>query len=82
MMKDSVKIVNFQKDYPNAKVFNLEQNYRSTQVILDAAHSVISKNRSHPILKLWTQNNGGEKIEIYQARNEIEEAKIIFFNPE
>lgn len=74
---DFRNIVNFQKDYPSAKVFNLEQNYRSTQNILDAAHAVISKNTSHPILKLWTQKNGGEKIEIYGARNEIEEAGFI-----
>lgn len=74
---DFRNIVNFQKDYPGAKVFNLEQNYRSTQVILDAAHSVISKNKSHPILKLWTENGGGEKIEVYQGRSEIEEAMFI-----
>lgn len=74
---DFRNIVNFQKDYPNAKVFNLEQNYRSTQTILDAAHSVISKNRSHPILKLWTNKKGGEKILVYEARNEVEEANFI-----
>src|SRR3989337_2175434 len=43
------------KDYPKIKVINLEQNYRSTQTILDAANSVISKNTGHPILKLWTE---------------------------
>ena len=74
---DFRNIVNFQKDYPSTRVFNLEQNYRSTQTILDAAHSVISKNRSHPILKLWTEKNGGEKIEVYEAGNEIEEALFI-----
>ena len=74
---DFRNIVNFQKDYPNSKVFNLEQNYRSTQTILDAAHSVISKNKSHPILKLWTDKKGGEKIEVYEARSEIEEADFI-----
>ncbi|MBI2597403.1 UvrD-helicase domain-containing protein [Candidatus Daviesbacteria bacterium] len=74
---DFRNIVNFQKDYPNAKVFNLEQNYRSTQNILDAAHAVISKNKLHPILKLWTNKNGGEKIEIVEVRNEIEEALFI-----
>ncbi|MBU1031402.1 UvrD-helicase domain-containing protein [Patescibacteria group bacterium] len=74
---DFRNIVNFQKDYPNTKVFNLEQNYRSTQNILDAATAIISKNRSHPILKLWTQKDGGEKIEIAQVRNEIEEANFI-----
>ena len=74
---DFRNIVNFQKDYPKTQVFNLEQNYRSTQTILDAAHSVISKNKSHPILKLWTDKKGGEKIEVYEARNEVEEANFI-----
>ncbi len=74
---DFRNIVNFEKDYPNTKVFNLEQNYRSTQKILDAAHAVISKNKSHPILKLWTENESGEKIEIIETRSEIEEAIFI-----
>jgi len=74
---DFRNIVNFQKDYPNTKVFNLEQNYRSTQNILDTAHAIISKNKSHPILKLWTKKNGGEKIEIVEVRNEVEEALFI-----
>lgn len=74
---DYRNMLNFQKDYPNAKVFNLEQNYRSTQTILDAATAVISKNRSHPILKLWTQKSGGEKIQVVEVRNEIEEALFI-----
>ena len=74
---DFRNIVNFQKDYPNVKIFNLEQNYRSTQNILDAAHAVISKNKTHPILKLWTQKDGGEKIEVVEVRNEIEEALFI-----
>ncbi len=74
---DFRNIVNFEKDYPNCKIFNLEQNYRSTQNILDAAHAVISKNKSHPILKLWTDKNGGEKIQIVEVRNEVEEALFI-----
>ncbi|MBI2196222.1 UvrD-helicase domain-containing protein [Candidatus Daviesbacteria bacterium] len=74
---DFRNIVNFQKDYPTAKIFNLEQNYRSTQNILDAAHAIISKNKSHPILKLWTNKDGGEKIEVVEVRNEVEEALFI-----
>ena len=74
---DFRNIVNFEKDYPNTKIFNLEQNYRSTQNILDAATAVISKNKSHPILKLWTDQDGGEKIEIVETRNEVEEALFI-----
>ena len=74
---DFRNIVNFKTDYPEAKVFNLEQNYRSTQTILDAAHSVISKNKSHPILALWTANKGGDKIEIFEARSEVDEANFV-----
>ena len=74
---DFRNIVNFQKDYPQVKVFNLEQNYRSTQNILDAAHAIICKNKSHPVLKLWTKKEGGEKIEIVEVRNEVEEALFI-----
>lgn len=65
------------KDYPNIKVVNLEQNYRSTQNILEAANAVISKNTSHPILKLWTEKGGGEKISIYPARNGFDEAEFV-----
>ncbi len=74
---DYRNIVNFEKDYPDTKVFHLEQNYRSTQNILGAAHAIISKNKSHPILKLWTKKDGGEKIEVVEVRNEIEEALFI-----
>lgn len=74
---DFRNIVNFKKDYPEAKVFNLEQNYRSTQVILDAAQAVISKNKLHPILKLWTDKKSGPKISTFEARNEVDEAIFI-----
>lgn len=65
------------RDFPNIKIINLEQNYRSTQNILDAANSVISKNTTHPILKLWTQNHSGEKIKLYTARNGLDEASFV-----
>lgn len=65
------------KDYPDIKIINLEQNYRSTQNILDAANSVISKNTTHPILKLWTEKEKGEKIKLYTARNGLDEADFI-----
>ncbi len=74
---DYRNMLRFQKDYPEAKVFNLEQNYRSTQIILDAAHAVISVNRSHPILKLWTEKKTGPKITLFEARNEVEEASYV-----
>ena len=65
------------QDYPDIKVINLEQNYRSTQNILDAANLVISKNTSHPILKLWTEKEKGSRIKIYAARNGFDEADFI-----
>ena len=65
------------KDFPNIKVINLEQNYRSTQNILEAANSIISKNTSHPILKLWTDNETGERIKIYCAKNGYDEASFV-----
>lgn len=74
---DFRNIINFKRDFPDAVVFNLEQNYRSTQVILDAAFGVISKNTTHPILKLWTDKHGGDKITLYEARNEHDEATFL-----
>ncbi len=70
-------ISGFQKDFPNTRVFHLERNYRSTQVILDAAYGVISQNTSHPILKLWTKEKAGPAIELFSGRNEHEEAAFI-----
>jgi len=67
----------FKEDYKETKTFALSQNYRSTQKILDAASSVISKNTTHPILKLWTENPIGEEIMMYEARNEQDEAVYI-----
>lgn len=74
---DYRNINNFKKDFPETKVFNLEQNYRSTQIILDAAFGVISKNTTHPVLSLWTDKKSGEKIILYEARNERDEASYI-----
>jgi len=74
---DFRNILNFEKDFKNVTVFNLTRNYRSTQAILDSAFSVISQNESHPILKLWTKNKGGELLEIFEAENEVEEAGFV-----
>lgn len=74
---DFRNIVSFERDYPKTKVFNLEQNYRSTKSILDTAYAVISKNRTHPILKLWTENSSGTNPIVYEARNELDEAQFI-----
>lgn len=65
------------KDYPDIKVVNLEQNYRSTQIILTAANEVIKKNTSHPVLSLWTNKDQGEKIRIYRAKSELDEASFV-----
>jgi len=65
------------RDFPKIKIINLEQNYRSTQTILDAANCVICKNTSHPILKLWTENPKGQKIKLYMARNGFDEAEFV-----
>ncbi|MBI4062398.1 UvrD-helicase domain-containing protein [Candidatus Gottesmanbacteria bacterium] len=74
---DFRNIVNFKADYPDVRIFHLEQNYRSTQIILDAAFGVISKNTSHPILKLWTQKHAGDQIVLYEARTEHDEASFL-----
>lgn len=74
---DFRNIINFKRDFPDTREFHLEQNYRSTQTILDAAFGVISQNSSHPILKLWTDKKGGEQITLYEARNEHDEATFL-----
>lgn len=74
---DFRNILNFTKDFPESKVFHLEQNYRSTKKILSAAAAVISHNRSHPILDLWTENEEGIPTVVYEAKNELEEAAFI-----
>jgi len=66
-----------QKDFPNCKVFHLETNYRSTQTILDFAYSVITKNRTHPVLHLKTKNDKGEEILFLEVDNEQDEAIFV-----
>lgn len=67
----------FKEDFPGTKLFYLEENYRSTQKILDFAYKVISKNQTHPILNLFTQKEHGEDITLYEVTNEEEEAIFI-----
>jgi|SRR3989344_1617514 len=74
---DHRNIEYLKRDFPELTTLNLEQNYRSTQNILDAAYGVISRNKSHPILKLWTDNLQGEKIVLYPASSEIDEANYV-----
>lgn len=70
-------ILSFEKHYPSAKVIRLEQNYRSTQTILDAANSVISNNNNRKGKNLWTDQKDGDKILCYTAANEQDEAQFI-----
>jgi len=70
-------ILNFSRDYPNAVVIKLEQNYRSTQTILDAAHALIEHNRNRSDKRLWTEQEAGEAITVYEALNERDEAEFI-----
>ena len=70
-------ILDFESDYENAKVIKLEQNYRSTQNILNAANQVIANNITRKGKELWTSNGDGDKITLYEANNEYEEADFI-----
>jgi DNA helicase-2/ATP-dependent DNA helicase PcrA len=74
---DLRNILDFERDFPDAHVVRLEQNYRSTQVILDAASAVISQNRGRKDKRLWTERNGGAKVLYNRAGDEIEEADFI-----
>jgi len=74
---DFRNVLRLKEDFPELKTINLEQNYRSTQKILDAAFSVISHNSSHPILRLWTENPEGENPYLYEARSETDEAEFV-----
>ena len=70
-------ILDFEKDYPETKVVVLEQNYRSTQVILDGAHDIIEKNSQRKEKKLWTDKKGGDVIKHWLADNERHEGELI-----
>jgi len=70
-------ILNFEKDYPNAKIILLEQNYRSTKNILEAANEIIKKNVYRPDKNLFTDNVEGEKIGLYEALDENDEADYV-----
>ncbi|MCD5343215.1 DNA helicase PcrA [Arthrobacter sp. AK04] len=74
---DIRNIVEFEKDYPEAQTIKLEQNYRSTQNILSAANSVISRNPNRPEKRLWTAEGDGHKIIGYVGENEHDEAQFI-----
>ena len=67
-------ILNFERDFPGATIIKLEQNYRSTKTILDAAYHVVKNNRGRADKRLWTDNIEGESITLVEAPNEVEEA--------
>jgi len=77
---DISNILNFSKSFENATTIKLEQNYRSTKVILDAAYHVVSKNKNRADKKLWTDNIQGDNIDLYEYDNEIEESKGVIRN--
>ena len=77
---DIQNILDFEKDYPDAKLVKLEQNYRSTQVILDAANAVIDNNSGRKPKNLWTANGNGSEIVYYQANDERDEARYVIEN--
>ncbi len=70
-------ILDFERDYPEAKVVKLEQNYRSTKSILDAAQAVIMKNETRSEKELWTEGDEGVAVQVEQAPNELAEAEIV-----
>ncbi len=74
---DIRNILGFEEHFPDAKVILLEQNYRSTQTILDVAHAIIDKNINQKKKKLWTANPGGERIFYYQAFDGDSEARFV-----
>ena len=74
---DMQNILDFEKDYPQSKVVLLEENYRSTKTILQAANEVIKNNKNRRPKNLWTQNADGEQIVYYRANDELDEAVFV-----
>jgi len=74
---DLRNILSFERDYPEAGVILLEQNYRSTRKILETASHVISANKQRKPTKLWTENEAGESVNVIETYTEQEEAQFI-----
>ena len=74
---DFTNILNFERDFPGALVIKLEQNYRSTGAILEAAHNVISKNVQRTDKKLWTDMGPGSPVQVHELYDEAEEARLV-----
>jgi DNA helicase-2/ATP-dependent DNA helicase PcrA len=77
---DISNILNFSKSFKNSQTIKLEQNYRSTKIILDAAYHVVSKNKNRADKKLWTDNLQGDLIYLYEFDNETDESKGVIRN--
>ena len=77
---DIKNIQSFENDFKNVTVIKLEQNYRSTKNVIEAAVSVIQQNNQRIVKNLWTENNQGETITVYQARDQEEEAEYVVEN--
>ncbi len=76
-MADIQNILDFEQDYPEAKVVKLEQNYRSTQTILNAANAVVANNASRKAKELWTAGEEGERIRVFTAADDYAEARFV-----
>ncbi|MGH2462838.1 MAG: ATP-dependent helicase, partial [Candidatus Limnocylindria bacterium] len=74
---DLRNILDFERDWPDAKVVKLEQNYRSTQTILDAAHAVVARVAGRKDKRLWTERGAGAAVSVFDAYNEYEEAEFV-----
>ncbi len=74
---DIQNILNFKKDYPEVQVIKLEQNYRSTQTIVNAANDLIHNNKNQIFKTVWTSNDEGEKIKLIRSSSDIEEARLV-----
>ena len=73
-------ILNFQKDYPDTRLFKLEQNYRSTKTIVEAANSIIAKNKDQIEKNVWTDNSSGEKIVVHKSVSDSDEGNYVATN--
>src|SRR5437879_124642 len=74
---DLRNILDFEQDFPESKIVKLERNYRSTQIILDAATAVLNQNRNRKDKRLWTDRKGGDRIVYFRGGDELEEADFI-----
>jgi DNA helicase-2/ATP-dependent DNA helicase PcrA len=72
-----LNILNYEKDFPEVKIFRLEQNYRSTKIIVEAANTIIGKNKNQLAKKIWTQNDEGDKIQVVRAMSDNEEGRMV-----